>query len=143
MKLHQPVTTAPSDPATSQDYLQLGDYEYERGNCQRAINNYSRALRINPLYPEAYNNRAYVSMRLRNYKEAIDDLDMAIELRPDYPHALMNRGDIRNYYYLINRDIAINDYDRVVAMGKEVVKKEAVCGHRLMASRNGNWLLVM
>lgn len=143
LKSHIPTTTPPSDPATSDDYLRVGDHEYERGRCQVAVNNYYRALRINPLFAEAYNNRAYVNMRLHNYKEALEDLDKAIELRPEYPHALINRGDIRNYYYDIDRQKAIEDYDRVIAMGKEIVKEEAVCGHRLMAKTNGNWLLSM
>lgn len=138
---HQPTTSPPVDPATSDDYIQLGDHEYEKGKCQVAVNNYYRAIRINPFSAEAYNNRAFVYMKLRYYKAALADLDKAIELRPEYPHALINRGDIRNYYFEIDRQKAIEDYDRVISMGEEVIKKEAVCGHRLMAKRNGNWIM--
>ena len=143
LKSHTPTTSPPTDPATSDDYLKLGDFEYEKGSCQVAVNNYYRALRINPFFAESYNNRAYVNMRLHNYKAALEDLDKAIELRPEYPHALINRGDIRNYYFDIDRKKAIEDYDRVIAMGKDVVKKEAVCWHRMMAKTNGNWILSM
>ena len=138
-----PVTKMVDNPATSEEYLQQGDYEFESGNCTTAILNYDMAIRINPVYAEAYNNRAYVNMRLHNYGKALTDLNKAIEYRPNYPNALINRGDIKNYYFSINRVEAIEDYDRVIAMGKDVIKDKAVCGHRLMAKRNGKWLLAM
>jgi tetratricopeptide (TPR) repeat protein len=127
----------PAAPASATDYLALGDYEYERGECDRAVAAYTRALELNPVYAEAYNNRAYVRMRQQEYAAALPDLDRAIALRPTYVNALMNRGDIYNYYYAIDRGRAIADYDRVIAQGPEARRGTSVCGHRMLALNDG------
>ena len=126
----------PAAPASATDYLALGDYEYERGECDRAVAAYTRALELNPVYAEAYNNRAYVRMRQQEYAAALPDLDRAIALRPTYVNALMNRGDIHNYY-AIDRRRAVADYDRVLALGPAARRGTSVCGHRMLALNNG------
>ena len=86
---------------------------------------------------EAYNNRAYTYMTIRDYADALPDLDQAIALRPTYVNALMNRGDIYNFYYQIDRARALADYDRVLALGPEATHGASICGHRFLAGHNG------
>jgi tetratricopeptide (TPR) repeat protein len=138
---HIPTSPYPAKLETAADWLALSDYEYEMGSCFYAIRDLNQAIEINPKYAEAYNNRAFINMRLKRYDRVLSDLNKAIELRPNYPHALMNRGDL--YKHLGDKAKAIADYDRVIAMGKEVIKKEAVCGRRLMALYDENWLRAM
>ncbi|MFA5025968.1 MAG: tetratricopeptide repeat protein [Candidatus Shapirobacteria bacterium] len=138
---HIPTSPYPKDLVTAADWLALADYEYESGSCFYAIRDLNRAIEINPKYAEAYNNRAFINMRLKRYDRVLPDLNKAIELRPDYPHALMNRGDL--YKHLGNKTEAIADYDKVIVMGKEVIKSEAVCGRRLMAIYDENWFHAM
>lgn len=83
---------------------------YDIGNCQEAVSDYTKAIVINPNYVQAYNNRAYTSMRMRKYENVLRDLDKTIQIKPNYIQALMNRGDIHNYYYQIDRQAAISDY---------------------------------
>jgi tetratricopeptide (TPR) repeat protein len=130
----QPASKPPAALVTAADYLAQGDYEFDRGDCARAIAAYSRAIELNPGYAEAYNNRAYAYMTQPDYARALTDLDRAIALRPAYVNALMNRGDIHNYYYDIDYDLAIADYDRVLALG---APHTSVCGHRLLAVNHG------
>ena len=138
-RAHVPTTIRPTDLKTATDWLTLGDYDYESGNCQQAIEDLNQALALNPKYAEAYNNRGYVYMRLQNYEAALADLNRAIELRPDYATALRNRGDIYNYYYQRDRNQAIADYDKVVSLGKNAVKGSSVCTHRLLAVNHYNF----
>jgi tetratricopeptide (TPR) repeat protein len=119
---------------TANDYFLQGDHEYDMGNCKQAISDYTKAIELNPNYAEAYNNRAYTNMRMQNYKDALPDLDKAITLRPDYMNAHMNRGDIYNYYYNIDRNKAIEDYNKVIALGGS--HGTSVCGHKAMAQSN-------
>ncbi len=86
----------PASSISAQDYLTQGDYDYEAGNCDNAISDYTHAIELNSNFAEAYNNRAYINMVKRNYAAALPDLDRAIQLRPNYVIALMNRGDIYN-----------------------------------------------
>ncbi len=140
---HNIITKFPAELKTAADWLTLGDVDYESGSCDKAIEDLNMALKIKPNYAEAYNNLGYVQMRLQQYQQALVNFDKAIELRPNYPHALINRGDVYNYYFNIDRQKAIADYDRVISLGKDAIKGESVCGHRMMAVNNGNWLKTM
>lgn len=132
---HAPESTRPASLVTAQDFLALGDYDYERGDCVGATEDYSRAIALDPTFAAAYNNRAYTAMRQQDYAAALTDLDRAIALRPNYVAALMNRGDIYNYYYAVDRQRAMADYDRVIALGGG--RATSVCGHRLLALHDG------
>lgn len=131
---HQTSSYPKTNLKTAMDYFEQGNYDYDTGNCKAAIEDYTKSIKLNSNYPQAYNNRAYTNMRLRNYKDALTDLDKAISLNPNYVNALMNRGDIHNYY-LVDRKAAIADYEKVIALGG--TKGTAVCGHLFLAKHNG------
>ncbi len=139
-KSHNTETNPPAKTETANDYFEMGDYQYDLGSCDEAINNYTNAINMDSNFAEALNNRGYTYMRLREYDKALKDLDKAIEIRPDYVHALMNRGDIYNYYYEIDRQKAIEDYNKVLDLVKDKNARRdlAVCGHKLIAE-NGGW----
>jgi tetratricopeptide (TPR) repeat protein len=130
-----PTSLPPVSLTTAMDYFMQGNYDYERGNCDQAITDYTKSIELKPDYPQAYNNRAYTHMRMQDYKSALPDLDRAILLNPDYIQALMNRGDIYNYYYEIDRQKAIADYKRVISLGGK--DGTSVCGHLFLANHNG------
>ncbi len=127
----------PQALVTSKDYLTQGDYDFDQGNCDRALADYSRALALEPTNAQALNNRGYTYMAMRNYAAALPNLDRAIDLRPGYVNALMNRGDIYNYYYNIDDGRALADYDRVLALGPAIYRPTQVCGHRMYALNHG------
>lgn len=133
--VHPSAIKPPTNLKTAMDYFLEGNYDYDIGNCTKAVADYTKAIALNPNYVEAYNNRAYTNMRLRNYKDALPDLDKAIQLDPNYISALMNRGDIHNYYYQINRQAAISDYEKVISLGG--IHETSVCGHLLLAEHDG------
>jgi len=137
--MHTATSTPPSALQTATDYFSQGDYDYDSGNCQQALLDYTKAITLNPNYPQAYNNRAYTNMRMRNYSAALPDLNKALELKPDYIQALMNRGDIHNYYYQIDRQSAITDYKKAISLGANQ-EQTSVCGHLFLAKHNG-WTL--
>jgi tetratricopeptide (TPR) repeat protein len=132
---HAAPSYPPMKPVTAMDYFVQGNFDYDTGNCAKAIADYSQSIERNPKYPQAYNNRAYTLMRMRNFGAAVSDLDKAIELKPDYIHALMNRGDIHNYYYALDRQSALLDYEKVISYGG--MNGTNVCGHAFLARHNG------
>jgi tetratricopeptide (TPR) repeat protein len=129
-----PGYARPAALVTAEDYFAQGNYDYDSGDCQLAIADYSEAIARNPDYAQAYNNRAYTYMILQDYAMALPDLDRAIQIRPGYVNALMNRGDIHNFYYAIDYEKAIADYDHVISLG---ALHTSVCGHRLLAVNHG------
>jgi len=66
-------------------YTGLGDYE-------RAIADYTEAIRLAPEFAVAYNNRGYAYDNLGNYEQAIADYTEAIRLNPENAAAYTNRG---------------------------------------------------
>lgn len=135
---HVTMSEPPRVLVTAMDYFEEANYEYDTGNCWVAILDYNKSIEMNPEFAQAYNNRAYTYMRMRNYSAALPDLDKAIKLKPDYIQALMNRGDIHNYYYQIDRPLAVKDYEKVIALGGK--DENSVCGHIFLARNNG-WAL--
>lgn len=135
---HTTHSTPPTTFETAKDFFDLGNYDYDRGDCTQAIVAYSKAISLNTNFAEGYNNRAYTYMRMRNYPAALSDLNKAIALRPNYVNALMNRGDIYNFYYNKNRQKAIADYDRVISLiSPDQYQSLSVCGHRMIAMQGG------
>lgn len=135
---HKTETVPPISLVTARDYFDQGNYDFDIGDCKRAIDDYSQSLRLDPLNARAFNNRGYTYMRKQEYAKALADFNKAIEISPDYANARMNRGDIYNFYYNIDRKKAIEDYDRVIDLGGvEVDSSRSVCGHRAIAIKNG------
>ena len=58
----------------------------------RALADYSEALRLNPKYAGAMRNRGIVYARKRDDERAIRDYSEAARLDPDDPHALIGRA---------------------------------------------------
>lgn len=132
---HATTSYPPAELKTAMDYFAQGNYDYDTGDCGKAIDDYTMAISLNPNYPQAYNNRAYTFMRMRNYAQALPDLDQAIILNPNYIQALMNRGDIHNYYFEIDRQQAVADYEKVISLGG--ARGTSVCGHLFLARHDG------
>lgn len=53
-----------------------------KGELEKALEDYNRALEINPRYVIALSNRAGAWSRLREYDKAIEDCNRAIEYGP-------------------------------------------------------------
>ncbi len=125
----------PAELKTAMDYFEKGNYDYDTGNCKQAIIDYTKSIEMNFKYPQAYNNRAYTYMRMRDYKNALADLNQALEINPNYIQALMNRGDIHNYYFEIDKAAAIADYEKIISIAG--TRGTSVCGHLYLAEHNG------
>ena len=66
-------------------YLSLDKY-------QQAIEDYNKAVELNPEYALAYYNRGNAYLSLDKYQQAIEDFDRAIALNPHYVNTYNNRG---------------------------------------------------
>lgn len=65
-------------------------------NLQAAIDDYTKAIELNPNYAEAYFNRgnvySYRNNYLKSYSQAIADYTQAINLNPNFASAYQGRG---------------------------------------------------
>jgi tetratricopeptide (TPR) repeat protein len=99
----------------------LGSVFYNRGNAYyhlgahaEAIEDYSRALVLDPGNAEALYNRANSHAELGDHDRAIEDYSRSINLRPDFDEAYYNRANSR----LRTGDLlrAIEDYRKAYAL---------------------------
>ena len=84
------------------DHGKADDYE-------KAIEHYTKAIKINPKLVKAYNARCLSYSQLGQFERAIQDCDKAIQLNSNYFDAYHNRGIA--YDNLGQHKRAIKDYD--------------------------------
>jgi tetratricopeptide (TPR) repeat protein len=82
------------------------------GQYLPAINDYSRAIELNPGFEKTYNNIALTYRDLKNYSRAIENFNKSIELNPNYAEAYNNRGIV--YFELKKYQQALDDYNRAI-----------------------------
>jgi tetratricopeptide (TPR) repeat protein len=87
-------------------YVNRGISYHAKGDYDRAIAAFSRAIEINPRYAGAYNNRGIAHGRTGDRDRAIDDFTKAIEINPGFADTYHNRGMEHS---------AKGDYDRAIA----------------------------
>ena len=105
----------PSLAAQTPDEINEKGRELARsGKCSAAVPEFSRAIKINPGFVEAWYNRGHCQAELGNYAEAIKDYTRVIELNPSDALTYNNRGHA--YYSLEDYDQAIKDYNRAIEL---------------------------
>ncbi|AEM20745.1 TPR domain-containing protein [Brachyspira intermedia PWS/A] len=81
---------------------------------EEAIEDFNRAIKLDPNNSDAYLNRGISKSDLGNDKEAIEDFNRAIELEPDNSDAYLNRGISKSD--LGNDKEAIEDYNKSIEL---------------------------
>ena len=96
-------------PASQQvsKYVEQGDVYYSKGEYDTAIDEYTKAIQLNPKLAVAYLSRGKVFHFVKNlYSKAVDDYSKAIELDSRY---------IKAYYYRGLANAANGGYDRAIS----------------------------
>ena len=96
-----------------------------------AIERHSKAIELNPLFVEAYFDRAHVYLLIEDFDKAIEDFNRAIELNPDHAYTYVQRGKAYRHKGCYAR--ATEDFNRAIELGdnsarvflEEEQKKEA------------------
>jgi hypothetical protein len=98
-----------------------GNAMYHQGDINGAIQEYTRAIKLNPNYAKAYNNRGMVkAVNLQDYQEALKDFDTAISIDPAYADAYLGRGSLR--MALHDEPGAVEDWKKAEKLGNNQAK---------------------
>lgn len=95
-------------------YYKSGETLYGQKQYSQAIDNFSKAISLNPGFTDAYVYRGLAYYYNRQINPAIQDYTKAINLNPAYVIAYFNRG--LAYAENNNVDMAIQDYSKTIEL---------------------------
>ena len=101
-----------------------------KGEYDKAIKEFTKALEINPKDATIYNVRGVAYYDKGQYDQAISDYNKAIEINPKYTDAYINRG-ITYFVKLENKAKGCADFKKACELGEcnkyNIVKKQGDC----------------
>jgi tetratricopeptide (TPR) repeat protein len=99
--------------ALSRLYFNSGVSYHKLNKIEKATENYTKAIKLNSKFAEAYYNRGHIYSKIE-YGKAIEDYTKAIEFLPKEAELYNYRGD--SYLRKGNYDRAIKDYSKAIKL---------------------------
>ncbi len=87
-----------------------------KGDLDRAVHDFSEAIRIDPKYPDSYSERGQAMFKLGETERAIADYTAAIKRDPQHGSALRSRG--MAYLYRGTPDLALADLTKAIELAE-------------------------
>ncbi len=105
-------TALKKEPSQNDFLFVRGYFSSLEGNLDAAIRDYTEAIRIDPAFARAFNNRGIAFKTKDALDEAIRDFNEATRIDPTYADAFYNRGN--TYQAKADWDTAIRDYTEAI-----------------------------
>jgi tetratricopeptide (TPR) repeat protein len=106
------------------DAIMDGVSNLNKGKSENALEDFNRAIDINPQIPAGYLGRANTLNIMGRYQEAIEDYDRTLELDPKLANAYINRGSA--YSHLGETEKAIADYEKGLELDPKADNKPGI-----------------
>ncbi|MGC9393569.1 MAG: tetratricopeptide repeat protein [Anaerolineae bacterium] len=114
----EPESPQPPAPGIqAADYHQRAAIYLKMGEYDKAIQEYNKALELDPTYLLAYYDRGLAHAQQQHYADAIADFSEVIALDPQHADAYYNRGLVHARQNAF--DQALADYDQALALHPE------------------------
>ena len=108
----------------AEEHFYQGIEHIRQGNKDSAIEDFTKAIEIDPGYYYAYYNRALVYYRSGNLVDCLADYNKAIELNPENVYWTIERGFL--YMEIGEREKALIDLERSQELGIPYEYRERV-----------------
>ena len=116
--------TAQQSPNNFRPYYNRGSAYRNKGQLEKAIQDFDKAIELNPSFAELYSNRGSTHSSRGKYHLAIRDYSQALQLNPTFAEACYNRGLV--YWHQGEYDLALRDFEKAVQMAQSAGRKELV-----------------
>lgn len=93
-------------------FFNHGIASYNRGDYEKAIKQFGRAIMLDPDFAKPYLWRGMTNENLGNFEKAMEDYSRAIEANPGYISALCKRGSLRSILGENNK--ALDDFNSAI-----------------------------
>ena len=111
--LQSQTSSAPAQD-DAEAYSFRGLAHYDKGDLDRSIADYDKAIQLKPDFAEAYSFRGVAHYDKGDLDHAIADYDKAIQLKPDLAAVYFFRGNA--YYDKGDLNRAMADYDKAIQL---------------------------
>ncbi len=113
----------------------LGVIFYRRGEIEKAIEAYRKAITLNPNYAEAYNNLGIIHQEMGNMEGAMECYQKAIEINPQYEKGWNNLGLL----HFLKGDLkkAEDSFQKILMMNPSHLESYLHLG--MVWKREGQW----
>ena len=111
------ATKQPAGNAKVAALLESGQRAAAKGDLDRAVRDFTEAIRIDPKYPVGYSERGQAQFKLGETERAIADYTSAIQRDPQFGAALRARG--MAYLYRGSTDLALADLNRAIKVAED------------------------
>jgi protein O-mannosyl-transferase len=91
-----------------------GNLRVSLGDFKGALNDFNKAIEINPKISKLYNVRGNVKASLGEMLGAVQDFNKAIEINPNFTEAINTRGSAK--YFLGDKEGAVEDYSKAIVL---------------------------
>ena len=91
------------------------------GKPEKALEDFNRAIKIDPQLAGGYLGRANTLSTMGQYQEALEDYDRTLEIDPNLANAYINRGSA--YSHLGQYEKAIADYEKGLKLDPKIDNK--------------------
>ena len=95
-------------------FTNRGAAELADGDPAAALEDFNSAIRLNPRFAAAYNNRGFILSDLGKYEEAIKDFNRALECNREFANAYENRANALARQGETEKSLA--DYNRAIQL---------------------------
>jgi tetratricopeptide (TPR) repeat protein len=103
------------------DAIMDGASNLNKGKPEKALEDFNRAIDIDPQIAAGYLGRANTLNIMGRYQEAIEDYDRTLDINPKLANAYINRGSA--YSHLGETEKAIADYEKGLELDPKVDNK--------------------
>lgn len=95
-------------------YNQRGCCYKKLGESQKAIDDFTKAIELQPAYATSYYNRALLYKQTGDWSKAVDDFSKSLVFEPNSPETYTNRAIA--YDHLGERPKALEDFDKALTI---------------------------
>ena len=98
-------------------FYYLAEVAFMQNNNKKAMENYNKAINLNPAYQKAYKGRGRVKAKMEDYYGSIEDFTKATEVDKNYADAFFNRG--LSYLNLKDYAASITDFTKAIELNSK------------------------